>query len=1078
MDQETYKRIGRKGTNVMTHELSNANFNIKKDDYVLAVAATFEREFLIDWIVELTRIEACQVILVLDRSVQEGWIERIDASVYVFSNQRKKKEFRNFLPTKDRYILKYRMVNLLLLELPHNTEKAFLLAPYLMQMTNDVAKCRYLLMAGDLHIRNHCNKEALQCYTKVIHDLRDQYGDEEDSLFIQTSLKYLKISTASHDTKEVLSVIDDAMIRARVREDLASQALLKMHLAKNKWLLSQHNKAIKDFEQGWAITKELNNPKLLRSAYIFRCFFLYWQGRYKEAVMTYEKFLPEVEAHPRTSFPLLARLVIGRCYAYLGQISQGLGMLDAVRTDCSERGNFYFGSNAEFCIGSILLVTGRIDEALKFLENSMEKAVRFHHDWVRIMGRLALAYAYYRKDRSNRCSAYLQQFLKESVRVNVIVQPNPFLMELCWAIEQGKLPFIPDLSIEKEVSRMIRSKNILMKGVAYRYQAMIKRRKGLSEEKIFRMLNLSRKWIMESGHQIELSRSNLELARQHILIGDDKMGMTLIDESRKILASLKQSMLPSDLKPVIENSAWQDDTISQILKLGHNAIGFRNNQDLVQYILSTINQITGAERGAIFMLENDDGKSEFRLAFSRNLTADQIKNPEFTPSMRIINEVASKGKGMISRPHSPSSVKGSSGKAIRSCICTPLFLRNEVAGVIYHDNRLLDQEFEERDLEIHAYFAALAAFAMANSKAYDSVREMNKRLKQEKSYYEEQHLRMNELKEVIGGSPLFKLVLQKMSQVAMTDTTVMIQGETGVGKEVVARGIHRISRRKDQAFIQINCSTIPDSLIPSELFGHERGAFTGAINRHVGRFEMANGGTLFLDEIGELPLAVQVRLLRVLQSKEFERVGGNRTLFSDFRLIVATNRDLEKEVKAERFRSDLFYRLNVFPIQVPPLRARQEDIPLLAEHFLKIDSKKLGKKFYPISEGEINKLVSYSWPGNIRELENIIERGAILSNSPYFTVPLPELHNGQIDLSTDEHNTNTNVVSLAENEKHHIQMALNQTNWKVRGPGGAAEVLQIHPSTLFFRMKKLGIPRSGERGRPKVHKFRFQTQQK
>ena len=250
----------------------------------------------------------------------------------------------------------------------------------------------------------------------------------------------------------------------------------------------------------------------------------------------------------------------------------------------------------------------------------------------------------------------------------------------------------------------------------------------------------------------------------------------------------------------------------------------------------------------------------------------------------------------------------------------------------------------------------------------------------------------------------------------------------------------------------MHCSALPESLIPSELFGHERGAFTGATSRRIGRFELADGGTLFLDEMGDLPADIQTRLLRVLQTKEFERVGGTTTLRSDFRLISATNTNLEEEVKAKRFRVDLYYRINVFPIHVPPLRERKEDIPLLARHFLKIYSMRMRKEFDGISRQDMERLMQYDWRGNVRELENIIERGCILSTGSM--LQLPELVGESAAFGPSN-----SGITLKESETRHIRWALEKTDWKVRGPGGAAELLEIHPSTLAFRMKKLGIRR-------------------
>jgi formate hydrogenlyase transcriptional activator len=310
--------------------------------------------------------------------------------------------------------------------------------------------------------------------------------------------------------------------------------------------------------------------------------------------------------------------------------------------------------------------------------------------------------------------------------------------------------------------------------------------------------------------------------------------------------------------------------------------------------------------------------------------------------------------------------------------------------------------------------------------------------------------------------------LNKIEQVANTGTTVLILGETGVGKDLVAQAIHVHSNRSNHPFIKVLCNALPESLITSELFGHEKGAFTGSVQRRIGRFELADRGTIFLDEIGDLQLDIQTRLLNVLQSKEFERVGGSETIHSDFRLVTATNRDLAEAVKNKKFRSDLYYRLHVFPIYVPSLRERKEDIPLLAYHFLNMFSIRMGKTFDGIPKGEMEKLMQYIWPGNIRELEGIIERGAVLSNGPHFRVP-------ELGVEQTGFTSSKSDFTLAENERSHILQTLNRTGWKVRGRGGAAEMLNINYSTLFFRMRKLGIQRPPEFPLTRKSKLKFIT---
>ena len=307
---------------------------------------------------------------------------------------------------------------------------------------------------------------------------------------------------------------------------------------------------------------------------------------------------------------------------------------------------------------------------------------------------------------------------------------------------------------------------------------------------------------------------------------------------------------------------------------------------------------------------------------------------------------------------------------------------------------------------------------------------------------------------MVGRSEALRSVVRQLETVAPTDATVLICGETGTGKELIARAVHNLSARRPNAFVKCNCAAIPMGLLESELFGHERGAFTGAIVQRIGRFELANRGTIFLDEVGETPLELQPKLLRVLQEREFERLGSSRTLRTDARLIAATNVNLQEMVDTKRFRADLFYRLNVFPIQMPPLRERREDIPLLVTHFVHDGARRMHRNIKRVPSAAMEALVRYSWPGNIRELENLIERAVVLSPGDVLQVPLSEI--------TGVAKTKASDLTLEEAERGHILATLKKTRWVLSGPRGAANRLGIKRSTLQFRMKKLGIERPME----------------
>jgi len=403
-------------------------------------------------------------------------------------------------------------------------------------------------------------------------------------------------------------------------------------------------------------------------------------------------------------------------------------------------------------------------------------------------------------------------------------------------------------------------------------------------------------------------------------------------------------------------------------------------------------------------------------------------------------------------------------EGLKSVCCLPLISRNRAIGVLVL-GRLRDDAFSQSDISFLSQIANQIALAVENALAYREIRGLKEQLSKEKLYLEDEIRTEMNFAQIIGNSASLRRVLKGVGTVAPTDSTVLIYGETGTGKELIARAIHDLSPRSSKPFVKLNCAAIPTGLLESELFGHEKGAFTGAIAQRIGRFEVADGGTIFLDEIGEIPLELQTKLLRVLQEREFERLGSSRTLRTDARLIAATNRDLEAMVAEQRFRSDLFFRLNVFPVHVPPLRERQGDIPLLVRHFTQQFSRRMKKVMETIPSAAMDALCRYHWPGNIRELQNVIERAVIISAGPVLSIDVGDLKSPKAihveeRAATPQSPTNRALHGILEEaERRHILDALQQCNWVVAGPHGAAALLGINRSTLQVRIRKLGISR-------------------
>lgn len=390
-------------------------------------------------------------------------------------------------------------------------------------------------------------------------------------------------------------------------------------------------------------------------------------------------------------------------------------------------------------------------------------------------------------------------------------------------------------------------------------------------------------------------------------------------------------------------------------------------------------------------------------------------------------------------------------EGVKSLCCVPLLSRNRAFGAL-NVGRRGEDAFAQEDIDLLGQVAQQVAIAVENALAYRQIAELKDKLAEEKLYLESEIRTEHNFEEIVGESPVLKRLLKQLEIVAPTDSTVLIQGETGTGKELVARGLHNLSGRRERTFVKLNCAAIPTGLLESELFGHEKGAFTGAIAQRIGRFELADGGTIFLDEVGEVPLELQSKLLRVLQEQEFERLGSTRTIRVNVRLVAATNRDLNQMVAEKQFRSDLYYRLNVFPIVVPPLRERPGDIPLLVRYFAQKYARRMNKRIETIPSEAMNVLSQYSWPGNVRELENIIERAVILSQGSQLQVPVAEL-------KRDKGIVPSGVATLEMAEREHIERALREANWIIGGPSGAAARLGMKRTTLQSKVQKLGITR-------------------
>jgi formate hydrogenlyase transcriptional activator len=549
-----------------------------------------------------------------------------------------------------------------------------------------------------------------------------------------------------------------------------------------------------------------------------------------------------------------------------------------------------------------------------------------------------------------------------------------------------------------------------------------------------------------------------------LLIGSTQVNAYSQEEVEFCTLVADQIALATDDAINFEASRKAQERLELLLDLTTRVVSNLNLRDVIREISAQVRRVMRCDAVAVDLPSPEDGKLRLYAFDLGGSLAAVEEGQEPTAGEKSAPALAFRtGEAVI---HSGEEIQDESIReaGIQSVVHVPMAGRGGIVGVLSLGT-LREGAFSANDLPFLMQVANQVAIAIENARTFDEVSDQKNKLTLEKLYLEDELRTELKFEEIIGRSEALRRVLEQIETVSPTDSTVLIYGETGSGKELIARAVHNLSARKKAAFVKLNCAALPTGLLESELFGHEKGAFTGAISQRIGRFELANRGTMFLDEIGDVALELQPKLLRVLQEREFERLGSPRTLRTDARLIAATNRDLEALVKEQKFRPDLYYRLNVFPVRVPSLRERPEDIPLLVRHFVQQYSRQMGKTIDAIPAETMSALTRYPWPGNIRELQNVIERAVILTTGPVLSVrsdDLREPNHTQTLLhpaaGADSASSNVNMRDALEGaERQQIVAALEKSNWIVAGPEGAAARLGLKRSTLQSRMQKLGI---------------------
>jgi len=800
--------------------------------------------------------------------------------------------------------------------------------------------------------------------------------------------------------------------------------------------------------------EELGDEDILEQSAEFLGNFYFMQGLFKEALIHLER-AERVSAKQEKGLLLnpLTPLLLGYCLTYLGEFHRAIGSLDFHWRMARERSDHNMAMTLRIILGTVLVLIKREKEGYFHIDETLKEARLKNHYFAEYLAAGPIALRYLADGEA--CEAY--EFLKktfESGRLAGLIRQyaSPWIVEMIYEFERLGFEPLSGLSLHQAMERAIRENNVHLHGVALRLRAIQKQTKNKPIKSIMADLSLSEQLLEKSGDTIQSAKTKIEIARMELSQGNRKEAMQKAKAAWRVMGGYAEQFFPDDLHylidPEIHGHPSPDtsrESFERYIELTEAMFPTDSKEDVLACAIQATNRFFGAERGGLFWFPDEKFINPPNLRAACNLSSKDISSEAFKGNYGLILKAFKENRPVLKR--NKTKKQDLSRLPVRSILCLPVEVEGKTRAVIYHDNSYLEDCFDF--LDNRTIKKVIDHISRQSARIYDYYRLKEERddLINEKSLHEI----ALEGKGLIYQSRVMADLVEQIDRVSLTDSTLLIFGETGVGKEILARRVHAMSRRSKRPFIIVDATTIPENLFESELFGHEKGAFTGADRQKKGRLEVADGGTLFIDEIGEIPLSMQVKLLRTIQEHAFIRVGGIRTIVSDFRLIAATNRDLAEEVTAKRFRQDLFYRLNVIPVKVPALRERPEDISLLATHFLNRFAKKYRRQDLVIHPDTHKLLNRYNWPGNVRELENIIERSVLLSSRGRLEVDLP------LTRLQESKNPFSDSPTLHELEQRYIRHILEKTGGKIGGPDGAGRKLGLKRTTLIARMKRLGI---------------------
>jgi transcriptional regulator with GAF, ATPase, and Fis domain/tetratricopeptide (TPR) repeat protein len=894
-------------------------------------------------------------------------------------------------------------------------------------------------------------EQAWKHVQQVLARLSDHLFDSgSQALFVPASLDYSDLCmNLGRGFDQLKKILQRARTASEELGDRRSRALINLHLGRLLHLSNQSSEAMEAFSEGKKEVEELGDEDIRIEAAAFIGMYYFMQGKFAEARPHLEEAVRGFESEePTRLIHAWAPVLLVHCVGYLGLLQDAIGMAEHYRRLALSRSDRSLACMFQALLGIILFGAGSTEEADRHIFEALEQSQETGNLVAGVYAKGGLAYKSFHEGRFREAQEWASESLAETRALGLGLHGvSDLALETGFELLRLGAGYLSRAKFMREVKQIMGHPSVHLRGVALRLTAMEAADDGQPPHAVESLLESSEKYLIESGDPAQLAKTRVELARLNLQQGDIEKARDLAQKAWKGFTGRAGYFYPDDLKHLLETRGRfpvARDTRVEVLEMFVNVIReLEPSSDLDRLMIRVVTATTrffGAERGGIFLFPGRSPEINPTLRAGHNLGPEEVSGSGFSWSLTLIATAYKENRPVVVRNEGTAKPE----TRVKAVLCVPFEIEGGGHGVLYHDNSYVTDCFEHFDISDLVRITSSLADYVAH------VVRLNRQLEKKTSTKLTKLWESNVI-EIVSEDRLMLEIMGQVDQVADSDGTVLIMGETGVGKELFAHRLHKMSTRNDRPFVVVDPTTIPETLVESELFGHEKGAFTGADQQKAGRLELAHGGTLFIDEVGEIPKSVQVKLLRTLQEKSFVRVGGTSPQNSDFRLVAATNRDLAEEVAAGRFREDLYYRINVLPFTIPPLRERKKDIPLLARYFLARYATQYNRPKLTLREEDEAKLMAYEWPGNVRELENVMERTVLLSKGEELDFLLPA--GGE----TDPGSLFIGTPTLDEMQRRYILHVLDTTGGKVGGSEGAAEVLGMKRSTLNNRMKKLGL---------------------